>query len=115
MKTQPQQSSIKKIERWRKTSVIEEKIDYQNRQALQPKSIIEDMQWFPFQGIMLHTENNINSPDDNLKSLLKVFSIFKLIIWYDKTIVQENVPYYVGILCTNFGKTIGCLLENQTI
>ena len=35
------------------------------------------MEWFPFQGIMLHTENNMKVPDEHLYSLLKLLSISK--------------------------------------
>ena len=79
------------------------------------RNIFEDMQWFPLQGIMLHTENNINIPEQNLQSLLNLFSMFKFRIWYDETIVKENSPNDVGILCINCGKTIVCLLDNKTI
>ena len=50
-------------------------------------------------------KNNIKSPADNLQSLLKVFSMFK--IWYDESIVHEYVPNAVGVMCINFGKNIG--------
>ena len=36
------------------------------------KIIVEDMQWFPFQRIMLHTADKINPPVDHLQSLLKL-------------------------------------------
>ena len=39
--------------------------------------------------------------------------MLKLIFWYDETIVQEKFPDTVGIMYINFGKTIGCTLENQ--
>ena len=79
------------------------------------RNIFEDMQWFPLQGIMLHTENNINIPEQNLQSLLNLFSMFKFRIWYDETIVKENSPNDVGILCINCGKVIDFLLENILI
>ena len=62
---------------------------------------------------MFHTENNIETPAGNFQSLLKLFSIFKINIWYDETIVEENVTDTVGIMCINSGKIIGCLLDNQ--
>ena len=39
--------------------------------------------------------------------------MFKINIWYDYTIVTNNVPYSVGIKCINCGKTICCLLKNK--
>ena len=73
------------------------------------------MQWFPLQGIMLHTEKYINSKEDHLKSLLKVFSVLNIRIWKDDTIFKNNVPDAVGIMRISCGKFIGCLLDNQTI
>ena len=73
------------------------------------------MQWFPFQGNMFHTANNIKLTADDLESLLKLFSMFKISIWYDDTIGLEDVPEAVGIICINSGKRIGCLLENKTM
>ena len=68
------------------------------------------MQWFPFQGNMLHTENNINSTEEHLQSLLKLFSMLNIRIWYDESIVHYDVPDFVGIMFINCLKTIGCLL-----
>ena len=36
-------------------------------------------------------------------------------IWYDETIVARIVLDDVEIICINCVKTIGCLLENETI
>ena len=65
------------------------------------------MHWFPFQGIMLYKENNIKSPADHLKSLLKVFLMFKISIWYNNTITTNIVPEAFGIKYINRGKIIG--------
>ena len=64
---------------------------------------------------MLHTPNNINNPAEHFQLLLNVFSIFNIRIWYDDTIVTENVPDNVWIMCLNCGKTIGCLLHLKKI
>ena len=79
------------------------------------KNIIEDMQWFPIQSIMLHTSDKFKHPEGHLQSLLKVFSMFKIVIWYDETISIEDVPEAVGIMCIDCGKSIGCSLDNQTM
>ena len=68
---------------------------------------------FPFEGIILHTSNNINSPAEHLQALLKLLSMFKLRFWHDDIIAQENVSDAVVIMCINCGKTIGCLLDNK--
>ena len=41
--------------------------------------------------------------------------MFNISICYDESIVHEDVPYAVGIVCINRGKKIGCSLDNQTI
>ena len=64
---------------------------------------------------MLHTLNNIKSAAEHFQSLLKLFSMFKIKTRYDQSIVYKHVTYAVGIIYTNVGKTIGCLLDNQTI
>ena len=90
-------------------------IDRHNSQEFCPKSIIEDMKWFPFQGSMLHAVDNMECPSDNLKSLLKVLPMFKINIIYDKTIDNEYVLEDVGIMFINCGKSIGCQLGNQNL
>ena len=62
------------------------------------------MQWFPFQAIMFHTEDNIRSPAETFQLLLKVFSMFKNGIWYDKRIVNGDVPDAVGRMSINCEK-----------
>ena len=91
-----------------------EKKDCQDSQELWTKSIIEDMQWFPFQDIYLNIANNINSPAERLKLLLNILSMFKIRILHEDTIVAEDVTYAVGIICINCGKTIGFYFDKQT-
>ena len=62
------------------------------------KIIIEDMKWFSFRGIMLHSADNIECPEENLKFLLKLLSMFKIRIIYNKTIDNKVVPKAVGIM-----------------
>ena len=64
---------------------------------------------------MLHAADNIECPEEHLKSLLKVFLMFKINIIYDETIDNEDVPEDVVIMCINCGKSVGCLLCNQKI
>ena len=73
------------------------------------------MKWFTFQFIILHAANNIECPEDYLKSLLKVFSMFNVRIIYYETIDNEDVPEVVGIMCINCGKSIVFLLDNRKI
>ena len=48
---------------------------------------------------MLHTADNIKCPAEHLKSLLKVFSMFRISIWYDDTIGHKDVREAAGIMC----------------
>ena len=64
---------------------------------------------------MLREADNIECPADNLKSLLKLLSEFKINIIYNETIDNEDVLEAVGIFCINCGKSIGCSLDNQKI
>ena len=73
------------------------------------------MKWFTFQGIVLHTADNIKHPEEHLQSLLKVFSMFKIRILYDEIIGLEDVPEYVRIMCITCGKIISGSFENQNI
>ena len=73
------------------------------------------MKWFPFQIIMLHAANNINCPAKHLKTLLKLYSMFKIVIIYDEIIGNKDVPEAVGIMYINCKKSVGFLLDNQMI
>ena len=64
---------------------------------------------------MIHTENTTKETADILHSLLKLFSMFKIIISYDTSTDQKKFPDAIGIMCTNFGKTIVCKLDNRRI
>ena len=63
--------------------------------------MIGDTQYFPFKGIMLHTENHIIRLVDHLHSLLKLLSVFKIRLLYVDAIVIENVPDSVETMCIN--------------
>ena len=56
------------------------------------------MKCFLFWFIMLHAEDNIEFPEDHLKLLLKLFSMFKIRIVYDETIDNEDVSEAVVII-----------------
>ena len=108
-------SYLKNIDKRIKTSIKEKGFDRHDGQECWPESIIEDMKWFPFQGIMLNAADNIECPEEQLKILLKVFSMFKINIICDETIYNENVLETVGIICINYGEKIGCLLDSHNI
>ena len=50
---------------------------------------------------MLHATDNIECPSEHLKLLLKLFSIFNIMIIYDETIDRGDAPKAVGIMCIN--------------
>ena len=55
---------------------------------------------------MLHAADNNKGLEDHLQTLLKLFYMFKIRIWYDERIVYEVVPYAVGIMCINCVKLL---------
>ena len=57
---------------------------------------------------MLHAADNIECPEDHLKLLLKLFSMFNIKIIYDEFIDNKDVPEAVGIIFINCGKIVGC-------
>ena len=62
---------------------------------------------------MLYIEDNMNIPADILQYLLKVFSMFKMRIWYNKYTVHKNIQDVLGIMCANCDKIIGCSSDNK--
>ena len=56
---------------------------------------------------MLHTENNMNRPAEILHSLLKIFPMLNIRLWYDNRVVHKQVPYAVGTMYINSGKKKG--------
>ena len=64
-------------------------IDLQNIIEFWSKNIIEDMQWFPIQGIMVHKSDDIKIPAEHLQSLLKVLSMFKIRIGMMRALVAK--------------------------
>ena len=48
-------------------------IDWYDSHNAWPTIIIEDMEWFPFKGIMLHAGGKTECIDKNLKYWLKLF------------------------------------------
>ena len=64
---------------------------------------------------MLHAADNIECKAENFKLLLKLLSMFNISIIYYETINNKDVPEDVVIICINFVKNIGCLLDSQKI
>ena len=59
-------------------------IDHRGRNWYWPTSMKDTIQWFPFIIIMEHTANILNPNKWLIPSLLKVFSMFQLHIFYYK-------------------------------
>ena len=81
-------------------------IDFQISIELCPNSIIEEIQWFSFQGIMLHKADNIKSSEEHLQLLLRIFSILRIRIWYDESIGYKYVTEAIVRMCINCGKVL---------
>ena len=54
-------------------------------------------------GVMMHAAKSAKEPSYPLEYLLKVISIFKISICYDK----DDVPYSLGIKYIKFNKVVG--------
>ena len=61
---------------------------------------------------MDHTENNMDTNITLLPSFFKVFVMFKMCLWYDKEIHEENLVNNIAIWFINSGKTTGLSVEN---
>ena len=68
-----------------------------------------------FHDVMLYAADIIESAEEHLKFLLKLLSILYIIIIYDYTIANEDVPEAVGIMCINRGNIISCFLDNKKV
>ena len=64
---------------------------------------------------MEHNTYNIGTHITLLPSLLKVFSMFKMRLWYDNEIFEENVVDNIGIRWSNSGKTTGLSGKNSNL
>ena len=59
---------------------------------------------------------NIFEPNKSLiSSLLNLFAMFQLHIFYDKRYGEENVVEAIAIKCSNFNKDTGLHLKDTTI
>ena len=78
-------------------------------------NICDDIKWFYFQSVMMHTSNNMNKPTDILQSFFKVLLMFKMRIWYENNTVHKNVLDYLVIKCIKCGKVFGCSLDKRQV
>ena len=60
------------------------KIDHRDSNLYCPTSIKDTIWWFPFPTIMENTENILKPNKEIIPSLLNVFAMFQLILFYDK-------------------------------
>ena len=47
-----------------------------------------------------------------LLSLLELFAMFKMRLWYDNGNIEEDVVYNICIRCSNCGKRTGLSMKN---
>ena len=62
--------------------------------------------------IMNHTTDKIETYIRPLTSLLKVFAMFIMRLWYDNENVEDNVIDNIGIRCRNCVKTTVLSVKN---
>ena len=90
-------------------------IDFNYRYLYWTTSIRETVQLFPFLTIIEHTENVLNPDKGLINSLLKVFSMFKLSLFYDRYNGEVNIVDTIAIRCSNFNKETGLNLKDTTV
>ena len=73
------------------------------------------IQWFPFLIIIDHTKNLLKPNKGIIPSLLKVFSMFQLRLFYDKKYKEEKYLEAMAINCINCNKNAGLCIKNRTI
>ena len=59
-----------------------------------------------------NTEYNIETQITPSLTLLKVFTMYQMCLWYDKENHKDNVLYDIVIRCINCRKTTGLSVEN---
>ena len=90
-------------------------IDCHDSDSYWPTSIKDTIQWFTFITIIEHTANILDPNKWLIPSLLKVFSMFQLSLFYDKHNQEENVVDAIAIRCINCNKYTGLMIKNTTI
>ena len=82
---------MKKIKQRSKASNNKKKIDRHDSKYYWPTSIIEYIQFFTFMTIMEHTVDKIDTHIRLLPLLLKVFTMFNILIWWVVPATAENL------------------------
>ena len=56
-----------------------------------PKRILDEIEWFHFQGIFEHTDFHTKGEKTLLHSLLKMFNMFSIIIWNNEKVHADEI------------------------
>ena len=80
-----------------------------------PNPIKDIIKWFIFSSIIDHTANILEPNKALIPSLLRVFAMFQLYIFYDTHNEEYNVLYSIAINCSNYNKETGLNFKNTTI
>ena len=89
--------------------------DFHDSDLYWPTLIKDTIQWFPFLTIIEHTTNIIKPNKGLINSLLKVSTMFKLRLFYDKYNEEGKVEDAIAIKCSNCNKAAGLHLKDITI
>ena len=68
--------------------------------------INDTIQWFSFLYIIDHTANIFEPNKGLITSLLKVFAMLQLHLFYDKHIEENNIVDAIVIRCSKFNKAV---------
>ena len=80
-----------------------------------PTSIKDTIYWFTFITIIYHTANILKPNKGLIPSLLQLFAMFQLRLFYDKYNEEGNIVYAIATRCSNFNKETGLHIKNTTI
>ena len=78
-------------------------------------SIKDKIQWHPFLTIIEHTANILEPNKGLISSLLNVFAMFQLHLFYDKHNEEDNLVDAIAIICINCNKDTGLHIKTQQL
>ena len=64
---------------------------------------------------MEHTASIIETDISSIPSLLKVFAMFQVCLFYDKHNEEDNVVEDIAIKCIHFHRITGLFLKDKTV
>ena len=96
-------------------SSAKKEIDHHDSNSYWPTSIRDTIEWFPFLTIIEHTENILKPDKGLIPSLLKVFAMLQICLFYDKHYEEGNVVNAIATRCSNRNKDTYLHIKTQQL